>query len=99
MSDTYPYRYNFDAHMIQRANARGKVAVTCGNETRIGILHAWRPRRVGEPVIATSAGKRRGELRDMGLLCDTGFRGPTETGPRKAVRWGLTPAGEVEATA
>ena len=61
MSDTYPYRYNFDAHMIQRANARGKVAVTRGNETRIGILYAWRP--------------------------------------RKAVRWGLTPAGEVEATA
>ena len=22
-TDTYPYRYNFDAHMIQRANARG----------------------------------------------------------------------------
>lgn len=32
MSDTYPYRYNFDAHMIQRANARGKVLVfTWGN--------------------------------------------------------------------
>ena len=55
--------------------------------------------RIGEPVIATSAGKRRGELRDMGLLFDTGFRGPTETGPKKAVRWGLTPAGEVEVAA
>ena len=55
--------------------------------------------RIGEPVIATSAGKRRGELRDMGLLYDTGFRGPTETGPKKAVRWGLTPAGEVEVAA
>lgn len=46
-TDTYPYRYSFDAHMIQRANARGKVAVTRGNETRIGTLIAWRPRRVG----------------------------------------------------
>lgn len=55
--------------------------------------------RIGEPVIATSAGKRRGELRDMGLLFDTGFRGPTETGPKKAVRWGLTPAGEMEVAA
>jgi hypothetical protein len=55
--------------------------------------------RIGEPVIATSAGKRRGELRDMGLLYDTGFRGPTETGPKKAVRWGLTPAGEQEVAA
>lgn len=55
--------------------------------------------RIGEPVIATSAGKRRGELRDMGLLYDTGFRGPTETGPKKAVRWGLTPAGELEVAA
>jgi len=55
--------------------------------------------RIGEPVIATSAGKRRGELRDMGLLYDTGFRGPTETGPKKAVRWGLTPAGEMEVAA
>jgi len=55
-TDTYPYRYNFDAHMIQRANARGKVAVTCGNETRIGILFAWRPRRVAAG--RTLAGRR-----------------------------------------
>lgn len=55
--------------------------------------------RLGEPIIATSAGKRRGELRDMGLVYDTGFRGPTETGPKKAVRWGLTPAGEMEVAA
>lgn len=55
--------------------------------------------RLGEPIIATSAGKRRGELRDMGLVFDTKFKGPTETGPRKGIRWGLTPAGEVEVAA
>lgn len=47
-TDTYPYRYSFDAQMIQRAARRAKVAVTRDNETRIGILVAWRPRRVGE---------------------------------------------------
>lgn len=56
MSETYPYRYNYDAHMIQRAAARGKVAVTRGNETRIGILHAWRPHRVSAG--RTLAGRR-----------------------------------------
>jgi hypothetical protein len=55
--------------------------------------------RLGEPIIATSSGKRRGEMRDMGLLYDTGFRGPTETGPKKAIRWGLTPAGVMEVSA
>lgn len=55
--------------------------------------------RLGEPIIATSAGKRRGELRDMGLVFDTKFKGPTETGPRKGIRWGLTPAGEAEVAA
>ena len=55
--------------------------------------------RLGEPIIATSAGKRRGELRDMGLVFDTKFKGPTETGPKKGIRWGLTPAGEMEVAA
>lgn len=62
-------------------------------------LAKWLTQRLGEPIIATSAGKRRGELRDMGLVFDTKFKGPTETGPRKGIRWGLTPAGEVEVAA
>ena len=44
-------------------------------------------------LLATSAGKRRGELRDMGLLVQTAHRGPTETGPKKAWRWTLTAQG------
>jgi hypothetical protein len=46
-TDTYPYRYNFDAHMIQHASHRGQVAVTRDNSTRIGVLITWRPRRKG----------------------------------------------------
>lgn len=47
MTDAYPFRYNFDAQMIQHAARRGKVAVTRNNETRIGVLCVWRPRRKG----------------------------------------------------
>ena len=50
-------------------------------------------------LLATSAGKRRGELRDMGLVEQTEFRGPTSTGPKRAWRYGLTAAGEREAAA
>lgn len=50
-------------------------------------------------LLATSAGKRRGELRDMGLVEQTEFRGPTSTGPKRAWRHGLTVAGEREAAA
>ena len=49
--------------------------------------------KVGHMVIATSAGKRRGELRDDGMVADSGFKGRTPSGAR-AIRWGLTPAGE-----
>ncbi len=38
---------NFDARMIQYAEQRGQVAVTRGDETRVGTLHAWRPFRIG----------------------------------------------------
>jgi len=55
--------------------------------------------RMGERIIATSAGVRRGELRNMGLVADTGHRGPTETGPKKGIRWGLTAAGEQQVAA
>ena len=55
--------------------------------------------RMGERIIATSAGKRRGELRDMGLVADTGHRGPTETGPKKGIRWGLTADGAAQVAA
>ena len=56
MSETYPYRYNFDAQMIQLAARGGKVAVTRNNVTRIGVLRAWRPRRTGAG--RTLAGRR-----------------------------------------
>lgn len=44
-------------------------------------------------VLRTTAGKRRGELRDMELVCNSGFRAKTDTGST-AIRWALTPAGE-----
>lgn len=44
----------------------------------------------------TSAGKRRGELRDMGLVFNTGNRRPSDTGS-PAIVWDLTPLGVVEA--
>lgn len=50
-------------------------------------------------LLATSAGKRRGEMRDMGLVVRTEFRGPTATGPKKGWRWALTDAGSREVAA
>jgi hypothetical protein len=40
----------------------------------------------------TSVGKRRGELRDIGLIKDTGFTRPAPSGSQ-AIVWALTPAG------
>lgn len=48
--------------------------------------------KLGHPIGQTSCGKRRGELRDSGLVADSGFRGRTPTGAT-AIRWALTPAG------
>lgn len=50
-------------------------------------------RRTGTPILRTSVGKRRGELRDMGLMCNSGHRAKTDTNTT-AIRWALTPAGE-----
>ena len=50
-------------------------------------------RRTGAPILRTSVGKRRGELRDMGLICNSGHRAKTDTNTT-AIRWALTPAGE-----
>lgn len=50
-------------------------------------------RRTGTPILRTSVGKRRGELRDMGLMCNSGYRAKTDTNTT-AIRWALTPAGE-----
>lgn len=44
-------------------------------------------------LIPTSAGKRRLELRRMGLVEATGRRRPTGTGTGEAEVWALTPAG------
>lgn len=44
-------------------------------------------------LLATSAGKRRGELRDMGLVYQTKDRGPTSTGDTAAWRHALTAQG------
>ena len=49
--------------------------------------------RLGHTIIATSVGKRRGEVRDSGLVADSGHKGRTPSGAR-AIRWALTPAGE-----
>ena len=37
-------------------------------------------------TVIEELGKRRGELRDMGMVERTDFRGPTETGPKKGWR-------------
>jgi hypothetical protein len=52
-------------------------------------------RRTGIPILRTSVGKRRGELRDMGLMVDSGHRAKTDTNST-AIRWANTPAGEHE---
>ena len=48
--------------------------------------------KLGHPIGQTSVGVRRGELRNAGLVADSGHKGRTETGA-KAIRWALTPAG------
>jgi hypothetical protein len=40
----------------------------------------------------TSAGKRRGELRDIGLVSDTGYRRPAPSGSM-AIVWAITRQG------
>jgi hypothetical protein len=40
----------------------------------------------------TSSGKRRGELRDLGLVADTGRRRPAPSGSA-AIVWAITPLG------
>ena len=49
--------------------------------------------KLQHPIIQTSVGKRRGELRDSGQVTDSGFKGKTPSGAR-AIRWALTTAGE-----
>jgi hypothetical protein len=41
----------------------------------------------------TSAGKRRGELRDLGLICDSGERRASPSGS-SAIVWTITEAGK-----
>lgn len=48
--------------------------------------------KLGHPIGQTSVGVRRGELRDSGLVENSGHKGRTPTGA-KAIRWALTPAG------
>lgn len=49
-------------------------------------------------VKSVSIGKRRGELRDLGLVADSGLKGRSDTG-FAAVRWCLTDAGHKELAA
>lgn len=49
--------------------------------------------KLGHPIGQTSAGKRRGELRDAGFVCDSGHKGIVRETGAKAIRWALTPAG------
>lgn len=53
--------------------------------------------KLGHPIGQTSAGKRRGELRDAGFVCDSGHKGIVRETGAKAIRWALTPAG-IDAT-
>ena len=59
-------------------------------------LAARLTRHLGRTVKQVSCGKRRGELRDMGLVVDTGRRGRSDT-DSPCIVWALTPAGEREA--
>lgn len=56
-----------------------------------GVLARGSDRQPG-PLLRTSAGKRRHDLQDLGLVADSGHKGRTDTGAR-AIRWGLTTAG------
>ena len=46
----------------------------------------------GHTVGQTSIGVRRGELRNAGLVCDSGFKGKSPSGAR-SIRWALTAQG------
>ena len=94
---------SLDAAMSVTDPARRTVYAAILNSIREhGPLTDWQlakyvSLRVGLAIIPTSVGVRRGEMRNMGLLADSGHRGPTETGPYRGIRWALTPAGEAAA--
>jgi hypothetical protein len=50
---------------------------------------------LGRPVKQTSIGVRRGELRRIGLVADSGLKGKSDTGS-PVIRWCLTDAGHKE---
>jgi len=67
---------------------------------RVLIAHATHPDGLTDFELAalvgrqqTSAGKRRGELRDVGLIEQTPLRRPAPSGS-PAIVWRITPAGE-----
>lgn len=97
-------------HDTSRAAAAMQTPTKVRSEHRLVLeLLRWEPltdfdlaerasQALGRKVKSVSVGKRRGELRDMGLVADSGLRGKSDTGT-KAIRWALTEAGVREVAA
>jgi hypothetical protein len=73
------------------AAGQRKVLYALADAGRAGLIDHEHERMNG--LIPTSAGKRRLELRRMGLVESTGRRRATGTGNAEAEVWALTPAG------
>ena len=94
------------SHQAARAQTPAKVR----SEHRLVLeLLRWEPltdfdlaerasQTLQRKVKSVSIGKRRGELRDLGLVADSGLKGRSDTGSA-AVRWCLTDAGHKELAA
>lgn len=91
------------SHQAARAQTPAKVR----SEHRLVLeLLRWEPltdfdlaerasQTLQRKVKSVSIGKRRGELRDLGLVADSGLKGRSDTGSA-AIRWALSEAGQAE---
>lgn len=82
---------------ITAEGLRHRECRTCANDRRIERVI----RETGVTEFQCHCGRyfTTGKGRSVHITKHCGGKGPTETGPKKAVRWGLTPAGEVEVAA
>jgi hypothetical protein len=83
------------SHQAARDNPLHKAA----DRRRVLLIHAQHPAGLTDFELAelcagqqTSLGKRRGELRDAGLIVNAGIRRPAPSGSL-AIVWKITPRG------
>jgi hypothetical protein len=82
------------------AAARRTPGLRAADRRRVLLVHAAYPRGLTDFELGvlvgrqqTSAGKRRGELRDEGYIEDSGLRRAAPSGA-SAIVWRITPSGE-----